>query len=77
MAPDPAGRRTPRGTARGVATVPPLRPAVQPAGTVYVASPQTQPGIVARVVLAVAGMTTGIAVGGLLFGQALASWMGV
>lgn len=77
MAPDPAGRRSPRQPVRGVAAVPTLRPAVHP-GTVYVASgPQTNPGGAARIVLAVAGVMTGTVVGGLLFGQAMASWLGV
>ncbi len=72
MPPDPAGRRTRRPPARGVAVV-------RRAGTVYVCAPSTEvaPAAFARVVLAVAGMLTGMVGGGLLFGQAVVYWLGV
>ncbi len=74
MPPDPAGRRSPR-RVRGVATV---RPAVPATGTVYTGGSTGVPvPVVARVVLAAAGMVTGMIGGGLLFGQAMASWLGV
>lgn len=89
MPSDPAGRRTPRGprgVARGVAVV---RPPVPAPGTLYAGGytgghatgrvgelgiPTTA---VARLVLAAAAMMTGMVGGGLLFGQAVANWLGV
>jgi hypothetical protein len=47
-------------------------------GTVYTGGSTGVPvPVVARVVLAAAGMVTGMIGGGLLFGQAMASWLGV